>query len=285
MPILPSKLPLQYLNVQELRNIINGFLASDADLQNHLLLPLERFQLATLRLNHADKCIDLAIALESLLSNNYKKNWRKWMPHRAAWLYAETKKEKTWAERKMIEFYTHRSQIVHNRKTQEEEDLFLEAQSIFIVCLNDLLKQKSVPNWNFVDREATFRNREVHDSNMLLSAKHDPTSWTIGELKQIDDQLSQYWNSTLAGLQGTDKGGLQYKGDADRFIAEFEAENIPYVRVSRKELFRIHPFWEVTLGDKNEARKWHCKNDVERHVNLWTEAAARRDLRVVIDDS
>ena len=285
VPLLPLDSILPYLDTQELQVLVAHFLASSEDLQKHLHLPLARFHFAIQRLGILDKCVDLAIAFESLLTKSYESNPHRWFPKRAGWLYAETEDEKRWAESKMSKFYKYRSDIVHGKLVHEDNDLYLSSQSIFVVCLKNLLRRKTLPNWGFVDRSPTFCRPKIQNPDVILSAKHDSTSWTIGELKQIDQELSNHWKPTLEGLEGTHEGGELHEGDVDQLIAEFEAANVPYIIVSRKDLLTVHPFWNVALENDNEARLWHCEEDSRRHVNLWIESAAKRGLHIIRDSS
>lgn len=285
VPLLPSDLILPYLDTQELRSLVSNYAECDDKVQRHLQIPLSRFQSTTGRMNHVDRCIDLAIAFESMLMNKYKPNIDKRLAERAAWLYSETKTEKLRVYDEMLAFYQHRSAIVHGKEVPEDVDLYLKAQSIFIVCLKNIIKRKAIPDWDSINISTSMGNIEVKDPATLLSAKHDATSWTIEELEHIDEVFSEFWKSTLQTAQPSGSSEIIHTQDVHRTISEFNNRGEPYIFADPERLRDLHPYLPSASKSNDEARVWHCDNDIKRHVDSWIEAAAGKGLTVIVDSS
>lgn len=286
VPVLPSESTLPYLDTQEFRSLVSKYAACAEDVKRRLQIPISRFQSTTRRMGHTDRVIDLAIAFEAMLIDKYKQGVTKRLAERAAWLYAETEDEKSWAEKEMRSFYRHRSEIMHGEEVSENVELYSTAASIFVVCLKNIIGRRQFPNWGSVDVSGTIGNPIANDPHAVLSTKHDATSWTIGELKRIDKALSHHCKSMLQGVPpGSHANGtVTHTRDAQATIAELEGRNEAYVYVDPYGLRDAHPLWRESSEGGDEARTWHCGDDIRRHIRLWVEAALEKRLTVVIDD-
>ena len=288
VPVLPSDSLLPYLDTQELRSLVSNYAACVDDVKKRLQIPISRFQSTTGRMSHVDRFIDLAIAFEAMLTRKKERYIASRLEERAAWLYAETEDEKSWVKEKMESFYKHRSAIVHGEEVlAEDAELYSNTQSIFIVCLKNIIRRQEFPKWDSVDVSGTTGNPVADDPSTILSAKHDATSWTIGELKRIDEALSNHWETTLQGVlpSGSGNGAMMHTGDVRATIAELEDRNEAYVHVDPYQLRDAHPLWREASGNGDEARIWHCGDDIRRHIRLWIEAALERRLTVILDDT
>lgn len=287
VPIFPSVSSLSYLDTQELCSLVRNYVACVDDVQRRLQMPILRFQSTTGRMKEEDRYIDLAIAFEAMLISKYERNIGKRLAERATWLYAETEEEKLWAENEVRAFYRHRSAIVHGEEKSGNVDLYSKAESIFVVCLKNIIKRRQFLDWDSVDLQGTIGNPVVDDPSAVLSTKHDATSWTIGELKHIDEALSHYWKTTLQGVSPGSRGIARVRRtrDAQATIAKLEDSNEVYVHVDPYRLRDIHPLWLESSESGDDARIWHCSEDIRRHIRLWIEAALKRRLTVVIDSN
>lgn len=285
VPFLPSDSILPYLDTQELRSLVSSCAACSNNVKRRLQIPISRFQSTTGRMSHVDSCIDLAIAFESMLMSKNERSISKRLAERAAWLYSETKNERSLVNREMQAFYAHRSAIVHGDQVPEDVDLYLRAQSIFVVCLKNIIKRKAIPDWDTISIATTIGNTEVKNPATLLSAKHDATSWTIGELEHIDEALSKSWKSTLQTAQTGGSGGITHTYDVSATISEFKNRDEPYIFADPERLRGAHPYWPGASNSNDEVRMWHCNNDIKRHVDSWVEAAAGKGLAVIVDSS
>ncbi len=286
VPVFPSDSALPYLDTREVLSLVSKYAACAEDVKRRLQIPISRFQSTTRRMGHTDRVLDLAIAFEAMLTDKYKPGVTKRLAQRAAWLYAETEDEKSWAEKEMRSFYRHRSEIMHGEVVSENVDLYSTAASIFVVCLKNIMGRRQFPNWDSVDVSGTIGNPVADDPHAVLSTKHDATSWTIGELKRIDEALSHHWKTMLQGvLPGSQENGtVTHTRDVQATIAELESRNEAYVYVDPYGLRDAHPLWHESSEGGDEARIWHCGDDIRRHVRLWVKSALEKRLTVVIDD-
>ena len=283
-PIFSSDFVLPYLDTSELRSLAENFGDCSLGVKRHLWVPLSRFQSATSRLKLEDRFIDLATAFESLLNVGNSSQVTRTLAKRASWLYAETLKEKEQTYERMTSFYTIRSEIVHNGFQVNEKyyEIYLQAQSIFIVCLKNIIRRQSLVDWssrNYVAKP--FYSPEKEPSE-VSSDKHISTSWTIGELVQIDASLSKCWLSTLQGqTPNTSPTGVHQTEDLATAIADLEARNEAFVLIDPAKLRDAHPNWPMSFVEGDKARLWQCGEDIRRHVKLWIEEAIERRLTAV----
>lgn len=285
VPLLPSKSSLPYLDTHGLQSVVEGYRAAGEEVRRRLRLPLARFRAATARLDYTDRCIDLAIAFEAMLTTRPERHITKRLAERAAWLYAETEQERSWATERMRRFYRHRSDIGHGEPVSADSDLYSDAASIFIVCLRNIVARQAYPAWNSIDVAGTLGNPATADPSSILSVKHDTTSWTIGELESIDGALSSHWQDVLDPLPAGPGNGMIHTHDVLAAVADLERSGEPYVVADPVRLRDVHPMWREVTENNNEARIWHCGEDIRSHVRRWTEAALQKGLTVVVDST
>ena len=285
VPLLPSEASLPYLDTHGLQSVVEGYRAAGEEVRRRLHIPLARFRAATARLDYTDRCIDLAIAFEAMLTTRPERHITKRLAERAAWLYAETEQERSWATERVRRFYRHRSDIVHGEPVSADSDLYSDAESIFIVCLRNIVARQAYPAWDSIDAASTLDNPATADPSSILSVKHDTTSWTIGELKSIDDALSSHWQDVLDPLPTGPGNGMIHTYDVPAAVADLERSGEPYVVADPIRLRDVHPMWREVTEHGDEARIWHCGEDIRRHVRLWTEGALKKGLTVVVDST
>ena len=282
VPFLSGGSVLPYLDTQGLRATVAGYRAADEEVRRRLHLPLSRFRTAKARLDHVDRSIDLAIAFRRMLTTRDESNIAQRLAERAAWLYAETEEQREWAEDRIRSFYRHQSDILRGEVVPEEADLYADAESIFVVCFRNIATRQSYPEWRSLDAAGTLES-PTDDPAAILSAKHDTTSWTVGELEQIDDALSSHWGAVLDSLPPGSTGGTTHTHDVPAAVAELEGRGEAYVVADPHALRDAHPMWSESTERRDEARIWHCGEDITRHIRLWMEAARKKRLTVVID--
>ncbi len=280
VPLLAGDSVLPYLDAQGLRATVAGYGSADEEVQRRLHVPLMRFRSAKARLDPSDRCIDLAIAFRGMLTTRNERSIEQRLAERAAWLYAETEQERAWAESRMQTFCRHHSDIASGEMVAEDGDLFADAESIFIVCLRNLVARQAYPDWRSTDVAGTFAS-PADEPAMILSAKHDTTSWTVGQLGRIDDALSAHWRAVLDSLPPGSAGGTLHTHDVAATVAELEGRGEPYVVADPHALRDAHPMWREASERRDEARIWHCGEDIRRHIGLW---AQEKRLAVVVDD-
>lgn len=192
-PILSSDFVLPFLDTPELRSLAENFGDCSPDVKRRLWVPLSRFQSTTSRLKLEDRFIDLATAFESLLDVGNSSQVTRTLAKRASWLYAETVDEKEQSDERMKSFYTQRSEIVHNglQTSEGDHDLYSQAQSIFIVCLKNIIKKQSLVDWSSRDYVVKPFYSHGKEPAEVLSEKHISTSWSVGELALIDESLAK----------------------------------------------------------------------------------------------
>lgn len=282
VPFLTGRSVLPYLDTQGLRAIVTGYQAADEVVRRRLHVPLMRFRTAKARLGHMDRCIDLAIAFSGLLTKRNESSIAQQIPERAAWLYAETEQERAWAEERIRTFCRHVSDILHGEVVPDEADLYTDAESVFIVCLRKIVARPMYPDWSSTDVTGQFES-PADNPAAILSAKHDTTSWTIGQLERIDDALSSHWRAVLDSLPQGSTGGMTHTHDVEAAIAELDGRSEAYVVADPHALRDAHPMWRDSAERGNTARLWHCGEDIRRHIRLWIEAALEKRLTVVVD--
>ncbi len=283
-PIFSSDFILPYLDTSELRSLAENFGDCSLDVKRHLWVPLSRFQSATSRLKLEDRFIDLATAFESLLDVGNSSQVTRTLAKRASWLYAETVEEKDQSYERMTSFYTLRSEIVHNGLQVNEKDyeIYSQAQSIFIICLKNIIRKQSLVDWSSRDYVVKPFYSPGKDPSEVLSDKHISTSWSIGELPLIDESLSKCWLSTLQGkAPNANPTGVHQTEDLATAIADLEARNESFVLIDPTKLRDAHPNWPMSFGEGDKAHQWQCGEDIRRHVKLWIEEAIERRLTAV----
>ena len=283
-PILPSDSVLPFLDTQELHSLAENFGDCSLDVKRRLGVPLSRFQSTMSRLKLEDRFIDLATAFESLLDVGNSSQVTMTLAKRASWLYAETMEEKEQSNERMKSFYTQRSEIVHNglQTSGEDQGLYSQAQSIFIVCLKNIIKKQSLVDWGSRDYVVKPFYSQEKEPAEVLSEKHISTSWSVGELALIDESLSKCWRSTLQGqTPNANPTSVYQTHDVSAAVAELEARNEASVLIDPTKLRDAHPKWPEFLGAEDQARLWHCAEDIRRHVKLWIEGAIEHKLTAV----
>ncbi len=283
VPFLAGGSVLPYLDTQGLRATVASYRSADEEVQRRLHLPLMRFRSAKARLGYVDRCIDLAIAFRGMLTTRNEDSIARLLAERAAWLYAETEQERAWVEDRMRTFYRHQSDILAGEVVDEDADLYADAESIFIVCLRNILARQSYPDWAATDVAGTLAS-PANDPAAILSAKHDTTNWTVGELELIDDALSSHWRGVLHSLPPGSTGGMTHTHDVTATVAELESRGEACVVADPHALRDAHPMWRGASERGDEARIWHCGEDIRKHIRLWIEAALEKRLTVVVDD-
>ena len=245
-PVLSSDSVLPFLDTSELHSLAENFGDCSLEVKRRLWVPFSRFQSTTSRLKLEDKFIDLATAFESLLDVGNSSQVTRKLAKRASWLYAETEEEKEQACERMKSFYTLRSEIVHNGSVVSEKDfdLYLQAQSIFIVCLKNIIKKQSLVDWSSRDYVVKPFYSPRKEPSEVLSEKHVSTSWKVGELARIDESLSKCWLSTLQGqVPNANPTGVYQTEDLSTAIADLEARKESFVLIDPKKLRDAHPNW------------------------------------------
>ena len=114
--------------------------------------------------------------------------------------------------------------------------------------------------------------------------KHDPTSWTVRQEREIDEILSSVWKPTLGGACTVEKAesGGRRTYDVKETERELLAKGVPYVVVNPQLLEQSHPYQKRDLGRDPAAHAWHRNRDVDVHVYLWSEEAQRRGKTFVL---
>ena len=283
VPFLRGGSVQPFLDTRGLRATIAGFRLLDEEVRRRLHLPMLRFQSAKARLEQVDRYIDLAIAFRGMLTTQNEHHIAQLLTERAAWLYAETEQERAWAEDRMRTFYRHQSDILHCEPVDVDASLYADVESIFIVCLRKIIACQSYPDWGVTNMAGTLAS-SADDPASILSAKHDSTSWTVGQLEQIDDALSSHWRAVLDSLPPGSRGGTTHTHNVAAATSELEARGEAYVVADPHALRDAHPMWTGTSERGDEARIWHCGEDIRRHIRLWIDAARQKRLTVVVDN-
>jgi len=278
---MPAESIVSVLNRDDLATLVDSYSRLDPSTVQRFRIPLSRFGSALSRRDYQDRCIDLAIAFESLLVDTPGQITTK-LTTRSAWLYAENDEERTWTRERMKAFYRHRSEIVHGESVGENEELMCDAVSVFVVCFRNLLTLGRMPLWKSEDLQNTLSDARLDELD-TLSAKHDSTSWTVRQERTIDEALSAAWKATLPDDTGGDHreaASSLRTHDIDKSVRELQSKNVPHVVVTPQLLEQAHPFWTSDTG-ADTARTRHCDNDVDVHIFWWWEEAERRGTTIV----
>ena len=262
--IFPSRAELLFVDREELIELVTAFSQASDDVRRHLRVPLARLLRAREKAGDVDRAIDLHIAFEALLGRP-KSHERQ---RRAAWLYAETAGEVQFVKRTIQEFSAHRNLIVHGEPFAENPELVAKAESILVLCIKWIIRNRRIPLWS--QESSSMGNPPVADPGSLLSIKHDTTSWSVAQAREIDEALSQFWMARVSTKSASDAPPDSEDGGGCPAATHGVGQ-----RPDWYELKAAHPYWQDAVETGDKARTFHCEADVQRHLRLWREALAK----------
>ena len=166
---------------------------------------------------------------------------------------------------------------MHGEAGPADADLCAGAQSVFVVCFRNTVARGAYPDWSAIDVADTLSNPPAGDPSAILSAKHDTTSWTVGELECIDIMLSAQWQDVLEVTPPGREAGTIHTGDVPAAVG------LALRGGCSGPALETHPMWREATERGDEARIRHCGDDIRRHMRLWMEAALERCLTVVVE--
>ena len=287
------------LAIKELAALIKRYATLPDQFCRRLALALRRLRDSTERVDYEDRVIDMCIALEALFmeadEHGYK---RKIIAKRGSWYFADSVQERKRTRCVLNKFYELRSKIVHGdcsysvAQTSEERkqhpELITCAMDVARVSLKDMIVEGKPVNWEKSKNEESIRHDPPRSESDIRSVKSDSLSWTVKEQKEIDCALESVWRPTVdkAPPPPPGRGGGILTRDAPDYtllqkdIERCRLQGGHYVIMDPAVLYKAHPKWPKIASDLlDERTKYYCEKDVEKHMQLWSEAAAKKRLQ------
>ena len=163
-PIFASQDELAFVDREELIELVTAYSQASEPVRRHLHVPLARLRHARDKAGDIDRAIDLQIAFEALLGRPTSDERQE----RAAWLYAETSDEVAFVKRTIREFSAHRNRIVHAKTFDENTELITQAESILVVCIKWIIRNRRIPRWT-AEMTSAMGNPEIEDPSLIRS--------------------------------------------------------------------------------------------------------------------
>ena len=144
-PVLPSRQELVSVDSGEVRRLVSCYAGAPKDVQDRMSRALAWLRSATGRFGWVPgHAVDTHTGLEVL----FGRAQRRFLPHRAAALYSDIRKEQKFAKRTVANLSKHRNDIVHGKAFQEQPELVEDAKSVLTRCLKWVASnQRLPPRW------------------------------------------------------------------------------------------------------------------------------------------
>ncbi len=262
--------------------------------QRRLALALRRLRDSTERVDDEDRVIDMCIALEALFVDEGEyRNQRKIIARRGSWYFADSGREREQARRVLKDFYGLRSEIVHGsppvgqtpreqaREEKRHAGLIAVVMEVVRASLKGMVAKGRPVDWEKSKAPASIRHDPPRDESEIPSVKSDSLSWSVKEQKEIDRALELEWRPTVDKAPppppGTDI--TIHHGLDPETVQECRRQGGHYVIRHPAVLYMAHPKWPKAASDPlDERTEYYCEKDVEKHMQLWREAATEKRL-------
>lgn len=282
------------LAIAELAELMERYADLPDRSQRRLAVALRRLRYSTERVESEDRVIDMGIALEALFVDEGEyRNQRKIIARRGSWYFADSPQERERTRSSLKEFYDLRSKVVHGnadvlKKHREEvgqrspiADLIAAVSEVIRAGLKDMIAEGRPEDWEKSKNGASIRHNPPRRNSEVRSDKSDSMSWTVAEQKEIDSALESAWKSTIenAPAPPSNTGVVIHYGLNPETVEECRRQGGHYVITHPAILYKVHPQWPKAASDPlDERTEYYCQKDVERHMQLWREAATEKRL-------
>ena len=166
------------------------------------------------------------------------------------------------------------------KRREERERLVAEADDIVRASVRDMILGGGIPgDWAGSENPCSIRYSPPRAASEIPSVKSDSLSWTIEQRQEIDQALEAVWKPTIDGLPDpAPGGGTQFHQGIDQgWIWKLESSGTPYIVLAPALLYMAHPQWLGKATDPlDEHTRYYCPLDVDRHIQLWNDAASGR---------
>ena len=283
----PHRRPLAVL---ELHDLATKYSELPEQTRNRLARAMAHIRNSAERVDDEDKAIAVGVALNILFTEDgEQEDPAMLVPRRAAWHYADSVNEKRETKHILDEFFCHHSRVVRGRAFRgtspdsqtRSAELLTKADTVMRACLKTMIAEGMPKDWiEAVDRPA-LRLDPPRAEYEIPSVKSDSLSWSVGEQREIDRALESLWRPIVeeAPLPPSGVGPLIATGDLSELAEGYREQRIPYVIPHPARLYTAHPKWPKTASEPFDDRaRYYCKRDVERHLELWKDAAASKGL-------
>ena len=238
-----------------------------------------------------DRVIDLCIALEALfMEEDERTDQRRLVSRRASWYYADSVQERDRTRKALKQIHGARSRVVHGRTVDnllsgehEDDGTVAVTEDVLRTCLKSMIADGRPPSWGASDDHTSIWRTSRRLDTDIPSVKSDSMSWSVADQKQIDRALKAVWQSSVnrAERQSTKKGGaVTIQGPLrPHEVRQYRDQGRGVVIVHPALLYRAHPKWAKAPSDElDERARYYCKQDVDRHLQLWVSAACDKGL-------
>lgn len=283
---IPWKRPLP---VEELRGLATKFSGLPEPIRVRLQRAMKRVRSSTRRIDEEDRIIDMGIALAALfVDEDEQADPATLVPRRAAWHYADSVDERRHTE-DMLEFFFDRYAMVARGSGSREPGAHKQARTASILSEADDVLRTSVKfviaegwhdDWDRAADRSSFRANPPRTESEIPSAKSDSLSWSVKQLREIDQALEAVWQPIVqqAHLPPPHIGPTCAEL-SPQLAEQYREQGIPYVVVHPARLYMAHPEWPGEESEPPDERTtFYCARDVERHARQWSETARRRGL-------
>ena len=272
------------LNVAELAELIDKYVALPEQTQRVLALALRRLRDGTERTEPEDRVLDVCIALEALFMEGEQWDQKKIVARGGSWYFADSLPERERTRTLLKEFYDQRSAIVHGNIPGNQPQLVdqtADIENVARASLKDMISEGRPQNWEDSKDAKLIRYDPPRADTDIRSMKADSMSWTVAEQHEIDQALEAVWKPEVdsAPSQPPDAVSVMYTAVNADEIERYRQQGIPYVISVPIRLYWAHPRWPKQEGDFVDDRtRYYCEQDVERHLRRWQEAAAEKKI-------
>ena len=277
------------LPVQELHDLVSKFSRLPEQVQLRLARAMRRVRSTTERVDEEDRTIDIGIALQTLFQRDDEPgDAATLVPSRAAWYYADSGPERRQTEDLLEAFFANHSVVVHGRepdqpRTNEQPQtasMLSATDGVLRASIKSLIAEGWPEDWEeATDPSALWRDPR-RDENQIPSAKSDSLSWSVKELREIDQALEAVWQPIIEQAPSSPEPmHSTYADISPELVEQYQEQGTPYVVIHPARLYLAHPKWPGTAADSPDERTvYYCNRDVERHLRRWSDAAGRKGL-------
>ncbi len=278
------------LAVRRLHDLAAGLSTATGGARSRLVRAMERVRDSAERTKGEDRVIDVGVALSILFTEDEEQDDPAVLiPHRAAWYYSDSEKERQDTEDILTEFFERHLRVVRGRAfevTGREElnpsgKLLGEAEGVLRACLMAMIVEGCPDDWHEAMKGTALRIDPPREESEIPSVKAEPLSWSIEEQREIDQTLEAVWRPVVeeAPMPPTNVGATVVSGELSEITKRYLEQGIPYIVAHPARLYVAHPKWPKLASEPLDERvKYYCGRDVQRHLRQWVDAAARKGL-------
>ena len=278
------------LATEELRHLVTKLAEHPEEVRNRLRRAMEHVRKSAEQADAGHKVFDIGAALSILFTEGSDRDeLSSVISRRAAWYFSDSETERQRTEAMLSEFYALQSNVLRGRGfdwTGAEDryrhaELLTDADIVLRTSLKSLIAEGWPKDWGEAATASTLRFDPPRAESEVPSVKSDSLTWSIEEQREIDQALEGIWKPVIetAPLPPTQVGPSTVVGALSDLVERYRAQGTPYVIPHPARLYLAHPKWPQTESEPLDDRAgYYCARDVQRHLQLWKDAAARKGL-------